>query len=516
MTTLCSKSWKDYKSSWRALVWIWRRRREDKKRDYKVLEQRWKEALEQRTQCETVIQQQQQTIRQLKEQVRRLEAEWQRATCQLPPDPPIATHGYGARMVCVAANLAKVIGFRATERVLNILFAWLEIEQKIPDWTTIRIWLQRLGVAAVAEPVEQADDWIWMVDHSNQIGPEKALVVLGVQACNLPPPGTTLKHEDVHVLRVQPDTDWKREDMETVYNELAEQYGAPRSLLMDGAAELREGAKTLQKQRPDTIVLHDFKHKAANLFKAILGNDERFAEFMSLVGRTRSAIQQTELAHLSPPSIKQKARFMNMKARLRWAATMLWLLEHPQAQSRQWMTAERLEQKLGWLRAFADNLAVWCECEEVIEKGVKFINEQGLFHGAASQLRNVLGSVSHTTSQRLAEKLIDFVAAAEAKLKQGERLPMSTEILESSFALYKQLERQHSKGGFTSLLASFGALLQDHTPATVREALLRVSVKDVNDWVAENLGNTLTSKRRATYNEFKSSTESATTVALTI
>jgi hypothetical protein len=37
---------------------------------------------------------------------------------------------------------------------------------------------------------------------------------------------------------------------------------------------------------------------------------------------------------------------------------------------------------------------------------------------------------------------------------------MSTEILESTFALYKQLERQHSKGGFTSLLAGFGALLK--------------------------------------------------------
>ena len=66
------------------------------------------------------------------------------------------------------------------------------------------------------------------------------------------------------------------------------------------------------------------------------------------------------------------------------------------------------------------------------------------------------------------------------------------------------------------MLASFGALPKDHTPATVREAFLRVSVKDVSDWVAENLGNTLTSKRRATYNEFKSSTESATTIALTI
>ena len=32
---------------------------------------------------------------------------------------------------------------------------------------------------------------------------------------------------------------------------------------------------------------------------------------------------------------------------------------------------------------------------------------------------------------------------------------MSTEILESSFALYKQLEKQHSKSGFTGLLLAY-------------------------------------------------------------
>ena len=41
-------------------------------------------------------------------------------------------------------------------------------------------------------------------------------------------------------------------------------------------------------------------------------------------------------------------------------------------------------------------------------------------------------------------------------------MPLSTEILESSFGLYKQLERQHSKGGFTTLLAAFLAASPAH------------------------------------------------------
>ena len=133
--------------------------------------------------------------------------------CRLAEDPPLKGHKFGRRMIRLAVNLARVVGLRPTERVLKIVWEWLGVQQQLPDWTTIRTWLLRIGLAALREPVEAADDWIWMADHSNQIGPEKALVVLGVRASKLPPRGETLKHEDVRLLTVRPGTAWKREDM---------------------------------------------------------------------------------------------------------------------------------------------------------------------------------------------------------------------------------------------------------------------------------------------------------------
>ena len=421
-------------------------------------------------------------------------------------------------MVSLAVNLARTVGFRGAERSLEIVFDWLGIQQQVPSFVTIRSWVQRVGLAALNEPVERADDWVWMVDHSNQIGPEKVLVVLGIRASQMPPPGTTLSHGDVRLLAVRPGTTWKREDMAAVYAELAEQYGPPRAILADGAVELRDGAKCLKDQRSDTIVLQDFKHKAAIFFKASISKSERFTEFSTLLGRTRAGIQQTELAHLVPPSLKHKARFMNLAAMLEWAATILWLLNHPEAEARRLVTPERLEDKLGWLRSFADDLAVWRECQLVINEGIKFVNKQGLFRGAAGQLRAAVGpDLVHETSRQLADRLIDLVGAAERDLKPEERLPMSTEILESSFGLFKQLERQHSKGGFTSLLVGFGALLKKTTKETVQQALSAVSVNDVTQWVKKNLGETLTSKRTVTYQEFRreAQEQGATKLAVT-
>lgn len=94
--------------------------------------------------------------------------------------------------MCV--NLGEKVGWRASITSLEIVFDWLNINVKLPDWTTVRTWMMRVGVAAIEEPIEQADDWVWMADHFNQIGQEKALVIIGLRASNMPQPGVALTH----------------------------------------------------------------------------------------------------------------------------------------------------------------------------------------------------------------------------------------------------------------------------------------------------------------------------------
>lgn len=504
-----AKSWTEFRvkvksrcSAWARELWLGRKKFAEQcrrlKRENAELQDRVRE-------LEALAQRERNANRQLREEARRVESESRSRveSPRLPDDPPLAAHRYGPKMMSLCVNVARRVGLRATEAVLRIVFEWLGIPAAVPHWTTIRTWMQRLGVAAIEKPLERADDWVWLADHSNQIGPEKVLVVLGVRASQLPPPETPLRHEDVHVLAVQPGTTWKTENVAAVYELLAKRHGAPRAVLSDGAVELRDGAEVLKKSRPDAIVLGDFKHRAANVLKSIVGGDPRFAEFQTHIGRTRSAIQQSELAHLVPPSMRPKARFMNLAATLHWATTMLWLLETPDAKGRASITAERLEDKLGWLRPFAADIARWMACQRVVSTGVTFVNEQGLSRGAADRFRELVAdSSSHAASGEVAARLTTFLREAELLLAEGEHLPLSTEIVESSFALYKQLERQHSKSGFTSLIATFASLLRPATPATIQPALERVKVKDVRQWLQKNLAETLTAKRLSTYREF--------------
>ena len=59
----------------------------------------------------------------------------------------------------------------------------------VPHFTTVRLWLLRLGYYKLHRPKEQASDWVWIIDHSNPIGQEKCFVILGVRLSQLPPPG---------------------------------------------------------------------------------------------------------------------------------------------------------------------------------------------------------------------------------------------------------------------------------------------------------------------------------------
>jgi len=414
-------------------------------------------------------------------------------------------------MISLCLNLAKEIGFRPTETALKIVFDWLGIKAKVPSFDSVRIWSCRVGVAQLKRVARDDEAWIWLADHSNQIGQEKVLQIIGIPVRDLPPVGETLPRDKMVVLATVPGTSWTRDDVRREYKKLAERLGPPAYLVTDGAVELIESADALEIAGETPIVLRDMKHYAANVFEQLIGKDERFGQYLSKLGRTRSTVQQTELSHFTPPPQKPKARFMNLGPTLRWGQMVSYHLSHCHSQSRRGVTAGRMNEKLGWVRGFRSELDVWNRCQEVMQASLGFINRHGIYHGAAAKLKIELDELQSThppdreVSATMSAKLLAFVEASESKLPAGERAWLSTENLESLFGQYKRLEGQHSKGGFTSLLAAMPMLLTHWTPAQVRQSLTAVPVKAMKHWVEENLSTTLTSKRATAYKEFAKS-----------
>lgn len=418
-------------------------------------------------------------------------------------------HQFGAGLIAVCVNLAREIGLRPTIRVLQIFADWMKVQVQLPTFQAIRGWMQRIGLDRI-ENAKKTSGGIWIADHTNQIGREKVLTVLRVRKSKIPRPGKALRLKDVEVLALVPATEWKRTDVAKVYQAIEARYGVPRAVESDGAVELREPVENLGKPKQKPLVIRDPKHFLANRLEALLSKDPEYQKFTQKLGWARSALQQTELAHFIPPGIKPKSRFMNLAPTLHWAQAMLLHLEHPETQSRKGIAESRMEEKMGWLRDFAPRVQQWQACQQLICTALTFINQQGIFPGATKAFQKLVAADhGNPQSQKLLSDVVAFFQEHEDKLEPGERLPMSTEIIESSFSRYKQLEKQHSKMGFSSLLLTYPTLLRKTTPAEVKASFARVRVADVQEWGKTHLSNTYASKRQLVYREAKQHAKNA-------
>jgi hypothetical protein len=372
----------------------------------------------------------------------------------------------------------------------------------VPHCTTVRWWLLRLGYHKLHRPKEQASDWVWIIDHSNQIGKEKCLVILGVRVSQLPQPGEEypLSLAQMEPIELEPVT---ISDKEVVYRQLeanVAKTGVPRAIIDDHGGDLAGGVELFRKAHPETIEIYDISHKAACLLKARLEGDEQWKAFAAKAGQTKCNIQQTEWAFLVPPNQRSKARYMNLEPLIGWGIKTLAILNNPGPDVLRYGTTERLEEKLGWLRQFREPLTTWSEMEQTIDVSVDFVRTQGLYRGAAKDLRRRLRKLRLGQSARgLGDDLTKFVAAQARSLRRGERLPACSEVIETCFGKFKSLERDQAKGGFTSLLLALAACVAERTQEVVHDALQQTRTREVIAWIKGKLGTTLASKRRIAY-----------------
>jgi hypothetical protein len=285
-----------------------------------------------------------------------------------------------------------------------------------------------------------------------------------------------------------------KESVGACLKETVGRTGVPRAILDDHGADLHGGVEIFRESHPETSELYDVKHKAACLLKARLERDERWKRYASQAAQTKCAIQQTELAPLVPQSQRTKARFMNLSDLVEWGQATLRVVDDPSRLERAQVPAERLEAKLGWLTEFREALAEWAGFHTVIKLTLNFVRCHGLYVGMEPDLAAAVPAPGGRADE-LREELIRFVTVESSKARIGERLPGTTEVLESCFGKLKVLEDNQSKSGFTGLVLSLGAIVSDWDVPTIREALERVGVRDVLDWCRRKLGISVQSQR---------------------
>jgi hypothetical protein len=405
----------------------------------------------------------------------------------------------------VSLVIDKGASFRCAAGALDLLNPPTSPEENSPVWSTGRLWLLRVGLAALLGPKLIAEDWVWMLDHSIQIGQCKCLVILGIRLSDFTI-GRPLHHQDMELIDLVPMTNATKQTVAVCLEDAVSKTGVPRAIQSDHGADLHGAAEIFRQRHPETDEFYDIKHKAACLLKARLERDQRWKQFASLSGQAKFTTQQTQLACLVPPSQRSKARFMNLGDLVKWGRQTLALLDDPSPLQRLGLSLEQVHAKLGWLAEFREDLTTWSAYHGVIEGVLDFVRCRGYYRGAGEDVAAAVPIPSGDAANELWRQLIAFVTAESSKARIGEVVPGTTEVLESCFGKLKALEDGQSKSGFTGLVLSLGAMVSTRTAETIREALERYRVRDVLNWCREKLGVSVQSQRRQAYGKPKCAT----------
>jgi hypothetical protein len=388
------------------------------------------------------------------------------------------------------------VALRAVPRVLGIFFA-LDAETPLPEATSVRWWLQRLGLFALHEELDVAEDWVYLIDHSVQIGTVKACVILGLRLRDVPFPARALRHDDLWVLAVIPTECSTGEIVAAQLEQAAKRTGPPRQIVSDHGSDVKKGSELFAQRHPDTVVTYDAAHYGAIVLQRRFKADPRWSEFLARVGQVKARIQQTSDAFLLAPSLRPKARYMNVASLLRWGRRILSLVDRGPSGG---PASERAETRYGWLQEFRASLQEWSRWEATVRNGVEFLRTRGLSCSCQMDLCACLQALPpDERDDALAAELTEFAGQQCQAARPGERLVGSTEVLESVFGKWKTLERQESRSGITTLVLSLGSLVGKWPLSRITAALEATPVKHVTAWCRKHLPSTVQSQRRLAF-----------------
>ena len=392
------------------------------------------------------------------------------------------------------------ISFRAVPRVLSLLANDLGIK-KAPCPQSVINWVIRLSIVRIEAARELrgmslsrapfSNGLIWMIDISIGVGSGKILAVLALDAHHHQrvPGAPSLAH--AHCIAVSVADSWTGDTIAEVLKRLIATMGRPAAYLKDAGSDLHTAADVLADQGLGSPCIDDISHAAAGMLKRTYQHHPAFERFLSACGRVSSKLKQTILACLAPPTVRTKARFMNVHRLFTWAERLLQLSPPGGAKA---------GSILARLRACLDELP---ECKDLIKRfrgdaqGLlecqKILKTKGLCHDTLAQCEPLIDAMpSSVVRQEFRAYLLYQLAIAKTLGLDHVGMPISSDLIESLFGVGK-----HHGVGHTQDAARIALRVPAFCGAPTREEaheVLAVSVARQHELTAHFT--TLTKQRR--------------------
>jgi len=360
-------------------------------------------------------------------------------------------------------------------------------------FSTIRDWVLKLGYYKLTA-IKESGSWVFIMDTSIQMGSMKCLLILGVRIDKPLKNGDyKISYCDVEPIILKPVESCPGEIVEEALREAEKQIGGPPiAVLSDQASELKRGVRLYNQDKVIKIIhVFDISHKLDLLLEKEFDNDEVWKSFMSLANQTMQQLKLTNFSHLAPPKQRQKNRLLAEFDTVTWGSKLLEFFN----QYGNTMPKEH-QNKICWITNYAFALAKYNQISIIGRKAVEHVRERGYYKGCCEDFTEYFSGKSMQDVQDFFLKICKLIEEEETKVPEKIHIPGSSEVIESTFGKFKQLEKANATGGLTSLLLSIPAFLGEMSEEIVAIAMESTQIDTVWGWVKEKLGDTFWSRKR--------------------
>jgi hypothetical protein len=375
--------------------------------------------------------------------------------------------------------------------------------KRTPSINSGKSWMLKLGYYNITKKQTIADDWIYIIDHSIQMGKEKLLLILGVRTKDLPR-DRALKYEDVEIIDLQPVIKSTGEIVLEQIKEASKKTGNPRAIVSDMGSDIKLGIKKFQEVSSSTAHIYDLKHKIALLVKKILERDDEWSKFKKFANFVAKKLQNSTLAGYRPAKQKEKARYMNIEDLVRWGEQISIKYERLQKSKSKTEDDIKLEGVIADIAKFEESVKIWTEMVMVFQLIERFMNIHNLQQNNYEKFHELhkgkLQKLKTEEAKGFAIQILSFIKEQQKVCNENERLLHSSQLIESLFGKLKFLEKEQSKSNFTNLVLSMGAIVSKTTPNILKKALESVNVNSIKKWTKEKIGFSIRTQKKEFYN----------------
>ena len=362
------------------------------------------------------------------------------------------------------------MSLRSCRHCVSSLYLVLNLSGRVPSHGSIRNWLCKQGIYRLQESCNRSERKVLYVDESIILGGEKILLILGISSDKIPSEGS-VRHQDVEVLHVSSEKEWKAETIVPILTKIGKNGGISY-IVSDQGCNLTKAYKLSQ-----YVHIEDCTHILANFLKKIYEKYPLFEAFRKLIGEVRKKwFLSKENSQYMPPSMRGKMRFANIFSCVEWAKKQL----------DNWIKLDESKTKI--LAFLKDNEGF---IEELIQQSIIFKTVCSILknNGFSPVQKTVIfkelsPQTEHGNVKIFTENILGYVENLTQKaLNLGEKsILCSSDIIESFFGKFKQKINPNCPHKLTEFMFTIANFSGNFNEDELQKALENVQIKDLKKY----------------------------------